>query len=135
MADYLALCSEVVRDPDQIGGATVDGPSGEALHCVSLGDRSGWIALDRATAEELHGLLGRMLKWERGAVMDAAIAKLIADLTVWIVQAVLEATKGDPAPTSDELKARIRAELAAKAANPAWIDKLVDDALKNYLKP
>lgn len=61
MADYLALCSEIVRDPEQVGAATQETLDGELLFCVSLSDDAGWTALNEDCARALHELLTQML--------------------------------------------------------------------------
>jgi hypothetical protein len=67
--------------------------------------------------------------------MEPMVGKLLADVLVWLVTTLLEASKGEPAPTVEQVKERIRAELRARADDPAWLDRLVKQEVAEYEKP
>jgi len=63
------------------------------------------------------------------------LEQLIGAGVPWLVGLIIEATKGDPAPTKEEVLARLDKAIRERTLDTDWLDNLLKQADKDYQKP
>ena len=65
----------------------------------------------------------------------ALLSQLIGAGVPWLVNLIIEATKGDPAPTKEEVLERLDKAIREHTLDADWLDNLLKQADKDYQAP
>jgi len=65
----------------------------------------------------------------------ALLGHLVQAGVPWLVNLIIEATKGDPAPTKEEVLERLDKAIREHTIDADWLENLLKQADKDYAKP